>query len=193
MIGPMGLRESLREATREEHSALEALLALDRPALSLTQYRQYLRLTHGFYREVEPVLARAPALAALGLDMRRRGKRQWLEADLAFFGVEPVDAAAVPLDLVAPGRLIGCAYVLEGATLGGQVLQRALAPRWDLAKGRGGTFLEGYGERTGAMWRGFVAALDEASRTGADEAACVEGARETFLRLGDWFRHRGWS
>jgi heme oxygenase len=163
----MTLRDRLREATRGEHQHLETLLALERPGLPLASYQQYLRLTHAFYAALEPPLADARALAATGLDMGQRAKRHWLAADLQFFGLEPA-APARGARLPSEGHLIGCAYVLEGATLGGQVLQRSLAPRFGIAPGRGATFLEGYGARTGSMWRTFVAALDEAGRNGLD-------------------------
>ena len=189
----MGLRETLKESTRDEHVALEALLALERPALTIHDYQGYLTATHAYYRRIEPRLGSSATLAAMGLDMRRRGKRAWLESDLAWFGLAPIAAADPPVPDVADGaRALGCAYVLEGATLGGHVLERLLGPRLGLAPGRGGTFLAGYGARTGAMWRGFLAALEEAGRDGVDERACVEGARETFASLGDWFRDQGW-
>jgi heme oxygenase len=190
----MPLRDTLEEATREEHLALEALLALDRPGLTLAEYQDYLRLSHAFYGRVEPALRTSRALAALGLDMGLRNKRGWLEADLAWFGVAPLEAEApcIP-DIEVGSRALGCAYVLEGATLGGHALHGMLAPRFDLAPGRGATFLSGYGARTGAMWRGFVAALEEAGRGGIDERACIGGARDTFASLGNWFRQRGWA
>jgi heme oxygenase len=187
----MTLRDRLREATRDEHRRLETLLALERPGLPLASYQQYLRLSHAFYAALEPRLAGARELAATGLDMARRTKRHWLAADLGYFGLAPA-APAPGARLPSQGHLLGCAYVLEGATLGGQVLQRTLSPRLGIAPGRGATFLEGYGARTGAMWRTFVASLEDAGRNGADEAACIDGARETFVAMGDWFRLHGW-
>ena len=187
----MTLRDRLREATRAEHRHLESLLALERPHLPLVSYQEYLRLTHSFYSALEPRLAGAGELAAIGLDMGQRVKRHWLETDLAFFGLEPASPAPVAA-VSSDGHPIGCAYVLEGATLGGQVLQRTLASRFGIASERGATFLEGYGARTGSMWHAFVMALDAAARNGVDEPACIRGAQETFVSMGDWFRLHGW-
>ena len=188
----MSLRETLKARTTGEHRALEELLALDRPDLSLQAYRDYLRLTHAFYNRLEPQLADSPHLAALGLDMRLRAKRKWLEADLSYFAEMPLEREPDVPTVNAPAQAIGCAYVLEGATLGGSVLHGAIAPRFDLAPGRGATFLAGYGPRTGAMWRGFIGAIEEAERSGVDEQACVAAASRTFSSLGDWFRNQGW-
>jgi heme oxygenase len=188
----MALRESLKTRTTPEHRALEGLLGLDRPDLSLEAYREYLRLTHAFYSRLEPQLAESPHLAALGLDMRLRAKRKWLEDDLQYFEQPPVPGEPEVPEVNAGAQAIGCAYVLEGATLGGSVLHGALAPKFDLAPGRGATFLAGYGPRTGAMWRGFIGAIEEAERLGVDEVLCVASASRTFAKLGDWFRAQGW-
>ena len=187
----MALRDFLKQSTRDEHRALESLLALDAPALPLAAYQEYLRGMHAFHARVEPLLHASPALAALGIDMDPRSKRGWLEADLAWFGLPPLAQAPAVPDLADGSRALGCAYVLEGATLGGHVLQARLAPRFGLGPGRGATFLAGYGERTGEMWRSFLAALEQAPGRGVDEAACVEAARATFASLGAWFRQRG--
>ena len=108
----MALREMLKEATRDEHVALEALLALDRPALTLEAYQDYLRVTHAFYGRVEPALRASRELAALGLDMGLRAKRGWLEADLAWFGVAPL--AVVGVRVPAEGRALEHVGAAEG-------------------------------------------------------------------------------
>lgn len=185
----MALRDLLRRSTRDEHAALESLLALDAPALPLAAYQEYLRGMHAFHARVEPLL-RAPALAALGVDMGARAKRAWLEEDLRWFGLAPLDDAPRVPAMADASRALGCAYVLEGATLGGHVLQARLAPRFGLGPGRGATFLAGYGERTGEMWRAFLAVLEQAPERGVDEAACVDAARATFASLGEWFGRR---
>jgi heme oxygenase (biliverdin-IX-beta and delta-forming) len=188
----MALRDALEAGTRAEHEELERLLALDSPALTLAGYQEFLRLTHAIYGSVEPNLCASRTLASVGLDMRLRCKTAWLRADLDHFGVAPL-AATVSLPLLEGGRAIGCAYVLESATLEGQVLHQAVAPRLGVQAGAGATFLAGYGPRTAAMWRGFVAALGIAAESGIDEQACVEAARETVLWVGGWFRQHGWQ
>ena len=68
-------------------------------------------------------------------------------------------------------------YVMEGSTLGGQVIARRLAlPLRSLVP---------YGSRTGAMWRAFGAAA-RASLGPAERGLALEGARETFAVLQAW-------
>jgi heme oxygenase (biliverdin-IX-beta and delta-forming) len=91
-------------------------------------------------------------------------------------------------DTSTPSRVLGCLYVLEGASLGGQIIRRHIEARLDLAPERGLAFFGGYGEETAAMWRQFsrylenyAAALDQ---SGEDEI--IDGARQVFTKLGDW-------
>ena len=48
---------------------------------------------------------------------------------------------------------LGALYVLEGATLGGQVLRREMAQRLGVNADNGGAFLDVYGAETGRRWR----------------------------------------
>jgi heme oxygenase len=74
---------------------------------------------------------------------------------------------------------LGMLYVLEGSTLGGRFILRALTERGiadsDLA------FLDPYGDRTGARWRSFLAVLGR--EVGDDEplvAKACHGAVRAF-------------
>ena len=185
----MPLRALLAAATRPEHEQLERALDLERD-LSRQRYGLYLRCMHALLREAEATLASDERLAALDLDERR--KLAWLERDLAALGLEALAPAHLPLPTDVRRR-IGWAYVLEGSTLGGRVLYRRLAPRLGLTPAHGGAFLHGYGERTGEMWKRFVAALDALPLTAADAQECVAGAREAFGAIAEFFGRCGWE
>jgi heme oxygenase len=182
----MSLRALLREATRDEHERLERMVSLDHPALAIPEYVEYLRCAHAFHRDMEPALDH-PALREWGIDVGGRGKLAWLEDDLRFFGAPPIARDADP-HAGPPEGLLGRAYVLEG-----RVLHDRFAERWGLARGRGATFLHGYGTQTGRMWRRFVAALDGIGLAPAQRAASVDGARATFRAFESVLREQGWS
>ena len=83
---------------------------------------------------------------------------------------------------------LGCLYVLEGSTLGGQFIRREVAARLGLTPDRGCAFFAGYGERTGAMWKAFGAAVTaHADARPEDRDVIVAAAVETFTRLDEWF------
>ena len=180
-----GLREALKNATESAHDRVERLLALDAPELSLSQYIRYLRLMHAWHSAIEPKLE-SRAMIGLGIDMRSRAKLPWLEADLAHFGVPPalfLRLSLPPLE-TAPAQL-GCAYVMEGATLGGAVLYPRIAPRFNLGPFAGASYLYGRGSETGSSWKRFVQALDAAPLDPAERQECIESARATFAGLAD--------
>jgi heme oxygenase len=79
---------------------------------------------------------------------------------------------------------LGSLYVMEGSTLGGQVISRILDRSPDLI-GRV-RYFDPYGPRTGAMWRAFRAGLRGRVAAGADRRSIVAAAVQTFELLEDW-------
>jgi heme oxygenase len=61
---------------------------------------------------------------------------------------------AQPLARANLNFAVGCLYVLEGATLGGQFISRHLATL-GIGPANGGLFFHGYGAKTGEMWKSF--------------------------------------
>jgi heme oxygenase len=113
-----------------------------------------------------------------------------VEADLASLGMAPDAIASLPLCAAAatlgssPAKALGTAYVLEGSTLGGQVINRALAgASW--APPGGLRYFTPYGENTGAMWRETLETLANASPD--SDLEIISGAVETFELLHKWF------
>lgn len=190
----MRLREELKRATRAAHERLEKRLALDASDLSRERYGCYLACMHAFYRGIARPLARAsrtwPAVPDCAI---RIG---WLEADLKHLGAEP-HRGAFPDHLLpalsGAAEVIGCSYVVQGASLGGFVLYGQLRERWGLAQERGGAFLFGYGPRTPARWKHFVEAMNAANLDEDGVRRCSNSARQTFSGLDTWFEQEGWK
>lgn len=156
---------------------------------SLTRERYCFRLAqfYGFYRPIEARLTQL--LQHDLLDYPRRLKAHLLRADLKTLGWRNADALPVcgrlpVLDDATAG--FGCLYVLEGSTLGGQVISRHVAAQLAVTPERGARFFAGYGSATGAMWRAFGAVLSEhAAHTGRADCI-VDVARSTFATLRAW-------
>src|SRR5438270_7058429 len=124
----MSLPDRLRRETRSEHAAIEAALGLGRDGLTLERYREILERFYGFYLPVERDLLALGSSAGTGLDLSERSKTPLLHADLEALGVVP-SAVALCADAPRPrsqAEAFGICYVLEGATLGGQVMSRHL-------------------------------------------------------------------
>ena len=176
---PANLREHLRLVTREAHLRLEAVVDFDGRLTSLDLYRCFLE---GFFRFVMPVEAVLSALdlKKLGIDYQSRRKLSWIEADLKDLGHTSESLEALPAfgelpQLNEPVEALGAMYVLEGSSLGRQVMLTKLAERLNIRPDWAGHFFSGYGKETGAMWRSFIDALNEAGRS-PEAARLIETA-----------------
>ena len=78
----------------------------------------------GFYRPVELQFAHATVPAEVEALLTLRPRAPLLRADLVALGGREPDTLPMCLDLarlVTASQCLGCPYVMEGATLGGQV------------------------------------------------------------------------
>lgn len=171
---PADFRGRLRLATREAHLRLEDAVDFDGRITSLKAYRGFLE---DFYRLVRPLEAMLGALDLnmLPIDYLSRGKLAWIEADLKDLGHSDETLAQLPEfsipQFATSLEVFGVLYVLEGSSLGRQMMLGKLGERLGVSPDWGGHFFNGYGKKTGEMWRAFVAVLNEAG--GSPEAGEV--------------------
>jgi heme oxygenase len=182
------LMATLRDATAASHARAEATVPVLDAALTLAGYASVLARFRDAYATLEDALADVGEWPD-GFDVGARRKLPLLERDLAWLrergvATPPPRPLATSVAGVARARIaaaIGALYVLEGATLGGQVILRRIGARLGVAPGAGASFYAGYGAETGTMWKAFAAmanAWGEAHRDAWDEV--VESARATF-------------
>jgi len=161
------------------------LAELSSGSITLPRYRRYLERMHAFHAAVDGALRGRlpPAYAAARLNQVAR-----LASDL-----HALDTPAVPApqtlrraaDALAPSPadVWGVLYVLEGAKLGSQVLLRRNAA--NAAVCRANAYIEGEGDRTGAVWRDFCLVLEDGAAL-CDRQALPAAANRTFALLGNW-------
>ena len=172
----------LKRETAPLHAELDAMVA---PMLSeRTRYRVLLAGLRDAYAVIERELARHAAdLARVAYDLAERTKLSWLDDDLcALSGLVP-NTMRTSYALSDPSAAFGAVYVVEGATLGGQVIARQVMPALGLAPERGCRFFTGYGAETGQCWRQTREAISaHLVSTDASDAAndTIAGARMTF-------------
>lgn len=187
------LRERLREATADAHERLhhhDGFAAVAAGAISLPLYRRLLARLLGFHSAFEAALARR---VDIGRELRlaEHVRSPLLEADLRTLGMEPETIARLPR-FAWRGRvdgdawLMGALYVVEGSTLGGVHIARALKPLFGSDNSDGRRFFLGYGDSNGAMWRAFLSRVDDGSWSAADEDEMIAGAVATFADFEDW-------
>ncbi|HYQ52414.1 MAG TPA: biliverdin-producing heme oxygenase, partial [Pseudomonas sp.] len=123
---PSPLLLALREGTRDCHKALEARLPFFETSFDVAAYSRLIQAYYGFH---------APLEARLGVYQEPlRAKTPALSLDLQALNLSAADIDALPLCQALPAisseaSALGVMYVLEGSTLGGQVLKRAMAER----------------------------------------------------------------
>jgi heme oxygenase len=184
------LLERLRRETSSLHGALENSLDLLRPGMTLAAYRTLLEGFYGFYAPWETKVA-GEIDGVLPRFSEERRKTPLLERDLQFlqseFDVIP-RCLALPDTSSLPG-VLGTLYVLEGSTLGGQVLTRHFLKQFGVSPAQGCSFFSSYGEAVGQRWRAFCERLAAYSAPETD-SSIVHSAAETFRLLGGWLGRR---
>ncbi|MET4073002.1 biliverdin-producing heme oxygenase [Hymenobacter sp. UYCo722] len=175
----------LRLETRPYHDAIEANAfnqGLTAGTVTAAQTAEFLGRMYGFVQPYEAALHEHAAAFGPDWQLEQRYRAPLILEDLARLGYPaepPVCPTMPPLETRA--QLLGSMYVLEGSTLGGQVIARQLAAA-DIA---GRSFFAGRAERTGPLWKQFGQLLTEAAAT-EDADAIVASATLTFQTLAAW-------
>ncbi|MEA5674238.1 biliverdin-producing heme oxygenase [Pseudomonas sp. MH2] len=183
--GPVLL--ALREGTQACHKSLEARLPFFSEGFDHDAYRRLIEAYYGFHAPLEALLATHQG--------NERNKAEALCRDLQALklSAEQIDALPLCRDLPAitdEASALGVMYVLEGSTLGGQVLKRAMAQRLGIDADSGGGFLDVYGSATASHWRGFIERLDRRPLSPENQARAVAAAVATFTCFERWLEQR---
>lgn len=179
------LLAELREATGTAHRALDAGLNMAGPAITTGHYGDFL---------VGSLAAVAPLELALApFELLSSGRSVALRLDLASLGRTELTAEPAPR-ITTLAEAMGATYVVEGSSLGGLFLARAVADALPDAQVR---YLRLHGGDTRAVFAAFVARLERwgtmashAERQLATRAALAtfEWYRRQMARAGAWVR-----
>ena len=187
---PPSLIHALRTETAELHVALEKRLPFFSEQLDLDLYRRLMAAYYGFYKPLEQRL-HVLTLTPTGLDQSLRIKLPVLRADLTALGLDDHAIEALPTCRDLPqidsrASALGVSYVLEGATLGGQILRRRVAEQLGLDASSGAAFLNVYGELTGRRWKDFLQYLGDRNLGDAQTLEVTRAAKATFTHFEHW-------
>ncbi len=194
---PQNLLQRLKAETRPHHERAEHAVRLFEKGLTLEHYRHHLEALYGFYGPVEAMLAQHLANFMPELRVSERWKLPLLARDLCVLGHDAESLARLPRTpwlppLPGTPEALGCCYVLEGATLGGQLILRHLKRHFAGIPAGDFAFFRAYGEEVGPMWKAFGEAVTRAS-VNADsllfDARVVQGAKDTFEAFERWLLH----
>ncbi len=82
-----------------------------------------------------------------------------------------------------PLCLLGVLYVLEGSTLGGQILRTHVSDMYELVNDRGAAYYTAYGDQTGRYWKQFRSQMNELIIDPDEKDRVVEAAISTFNHI----------
>ncbi|MGB3547005.1 MAG: biliverdin-producing heme oxygenase [Saprospiraceae bacterium] len=186
MPDPLTLIELLRAGTRAHHDRVEAVgfgKELMDGTIDLDRYRRLIAAQAGVHARLEPELLSFRTTVsgtAESPPYRYQSRGPALHRDLAALGL-PLPSAPQPENTLEPYRLLARAYVLDGASLGGSAIYRALRQH------RGADFTPdmmnfyAFQSRTGRQqWAALLPVLRQ-TRVGEEQAAeAVAEARGVF-------------
>lgn len=181
----------LRAETADKHQELESLMfvnAIMNNSLSKDDYKKLLTINYIIHQKLENKLANMlDSDLAEKLQMNTRLKLSSLEKDIQYWGIDSLTLPALNFELFVPERntaeVLGALYVLEGATLGGNVIKKHILANSNFIGDEGGLNYYGvYGEELGSKWKIFVSILNESVKE-TNYEACVNSANATFDNL----------
>jgi heme oxygenase (biliverdin-IX-beta and delta-forming) len=188
-LEPTTFLQQLRSKTANSHQLIEQnnvsqlLMSQD---VTITQYSQYLSsmysFVYGFEKMVFPLLK---YYELLQLDDRR--KSHLIQTDLAMLNYKVaehyVNDELFSTHYKTTTAALGGMYVLEGSTLGGQIISRHLSKVLGNSVVGKTTYLTAYAGQTGSMWKIFLQLLCETAVASGNEDEIIESAVNTFSLL----------
>jgi len=172
----------IRSRTRPLHAQLESSFDLSASLASIPVYRDLLARYLSIYKPFEAVLAEESVETLALISWPQRSRVAQLERDLAALGGQ---AAVIPAPRLPKlddlSSLLGALYVVEGSSLGGQIIYRQIQQQLHLNATSGAAFFYGDGDGTGSSWKRFTSILEE-NITEPERAA--DAAEAMFLAFG---------
>jgi heme oxygenase (biliverdin-IX-beta and delta-forming) len=159
---------------------------------SKSDYQDILRRFYGFIKPLEE-LSESQLDSSYLPDLYARRKASALLEDIRSLGngeKEPELSRDLP-SITSPAAALGAFYVLEGSTLGGQIISQMISRKLQLADGESIRYFNGYGPETQQKWETFKHCLDSRNWQSHESDAVVEAAEATFLKFKQFIEQDG--
>lgn len=174
---------TLKESTMDLHKEIEQYMPVFRPDFDVSKYQELLGKMYNFYSSFERNLKNSLASEGVSEFYNDRFKTPRIEADLQSLNANPTAQAVSDLPTIdSLPAIAGALYVIEGSSLGGQIISKHLHENLKLQPDQI-QFFGGYGPLTGKRWQEFqkwVGALDFNEE---ETKVAVASARDTFKSM----------
>ena len=200
----LSLMEELKAGTFSAHARLQAapmFQALAACELPLESYVGQLRALLAVHGVIEPALASSRDERIASVWHADMGKLHLLQKDLDYFEPRTVadikEAVQAALKTAAelrvqsleePLALLGWLYVLEGSTLGAQVVSPTVARALVLSGEDGLAYLHSYGDAVRQHWAQYQQRMNALRLSAPERAQMIAAANDLFAALEAVFR-----
>jgi heme oxygenase len=185
--------QQLRGQTHAAHESLETTTEatnLMNDAVTMQDYQRYLCIMYGVVKALEEEVYNASA--HLLPDVHQRLKAHLMQQDLLAAGLTPAQVNNLPqlplhnAFITDAGRW-GALYVLEGSSLGGNVIFRHLAKKLPLTQQNGAAYFNAYAQATGTRWQTFLQHFTANAVSQQQTETIIAAANNMFERIRNWF------
>ena len=184
----MSLFDVVKKETKTHHQSVEKVLVKELKDLkSLNDYGNLLKRLYQFYVPIENDLQNIISTEIVE-DIQQRKHNHRLLKDIkdidSSYNENPENKHLEINDL---SYALGVMYVIEGSTMGGQIISKMLQKNLDLQNENMTSYFNSYGNESMQMWTLFKNQVTSSSSK-ISEKQMVEGAKATFTALENWLK-----
>lgn len=174
------ISEILKHKTKELHDSVEQKFNSSKifeEDYTAEDYSKLLTYNYLFLKNYEqPVLEILSEKYEESLQLQQRRKIHLF--DLEKENLNSFRESACEIAVKSEAEALGVLYVMEGSTLGGNMIAKKLEGNPDFY-GKTFPYFRCYGDRTGSMWKNFKSVLDEVVRE-EDHVEVLKGAEKAY-------------
>jgi heme oxygenase (biliverdin-IX-beta and delta-forming) len=178
------ITERLKAETAQLHRETEQVSHGDKimsGRLTPADYTEIIEKNYIMHALVEKALAAYAPLQTIGnLNIDKRYKTESLEKDLNLLGKALPSVPAMEINIHSVEEALGMMYVLEGATLGGAYILKALQRTESMKDIQEYNYYGVYGEMIGPNWKAFQQVLLDTITTKEQEDKTIAAASKAF-------------
>jgi len=179
----MDVHQRLKENTQVYHQQIERTPLINQlmsASISLEGYHALLKAFHGYIQPCERAIINSSWASLLG----GREKMSRIASDFDDLKIVSLTNCQVLPPLNTREQILGYLYVMEGATLGGQIIAKILQDKLGLTAQYGARYFNGYGSDTMKMWVEFCHLINQINVL--QERQVLGSASMTYTTLIDW-------
>ena len=182
----MAILNTIKEETKTHHQQVEKVLVQELKNLkNKDDYARLLERLLLFYKPIEVDLHEVIDDALIpDISERKHTQRILTDLELLEHGL-PMEFPKSQLKISSPSYALGVLYVIEGSTLGGQVISKMIHNNLYLEGVDATNYFGSYKELNGDMWKKFGNRISEIENS-VEQKELFQGAKDTFDSLKYW-------